>query len=271
MADTTQTYDSVHPAITEVVSRPHDNLVVVYGSSKNDTYNALAFQVVRTVRRIERVDGLFSLTDGSTKEFGYIGENGFSQDVSDPGTEVFRIDAERGSTLVEYGFMVPQDGVYVGVQTGDGDSVTGFREGSERERGFSASNLTEYGGVLSDVTRVSAPSVTQNEPIPTTAVSPRPDQGLVRIDSRQDGPNRFFFAFNNQSGGTVDVDLTGYGMTYDVRPITDPAAARTMLQGDGINRRVLNYGGFGNENPNLPAAWYDYTAEVSAEQLVPLL
>lgn len=269
MAETSQSYDTVHPAITEVTADPQDLLAVVYGNSNANTYNALAFQVVRSVRRVERVEGLFSLNDNGTKEFGYVGESGFSADVSSPGTELFAIDSERNSTLGEYGFAVQPDGVYVGVQTADGDSLTGFREGSERERGFSADDLPNRGGVLSEQTRAATPAPSIPEAIPTTALAPRPDQGLVRVDSRDDGPNRFFFAFNNQSGGSVNVDLTLYGATYDVRPIEDEATTRTILRGDDYSRRILNYGGFGNTNPNLPQTWYDYAVDIRRGELVP--
>lgn len=266
-----QTYDSVYPSINDVVSRPQDNIVLVYGSTQKKTYKALAFQIIRAGRRIERVENLVTgLGDGETKEFGWVGEEGFSRDTSTPGKEVFRIESERNQTLVEYGITVPQDGVYVGLESGDGDVVNGLREGGERERGYSASDLPVRGAPLSDTTSVPTPSYSSEEPVPTTALSPQPhQQGVIRMDSKQDGLNRFGFAFNNQSGGVVDVDLTAVGMTYDVRPIQDSATAKQMLSGNGYARRLVNYGGFNNTNPNLPRDWYDYVVDIGSGELTP--
>jgi hypothetical protein len=267
MVEPQNTYDTVHTAITDVVSRPQDNVVLVYGNSSKDTYNAMAFQVIRAVRRIERVEQVTTLADDGTLEFGYLGENGHSRTTSTPGDDVFAIESDRGSTLVEYGFAVPQDGVYVGLQTGDGDTVNGLTENDERDRGLGADDLPQRGGVLSDLTRVDTPSATLEEPIPTTALSERQDQGVFRIDSEQNGDNPFRFAFNNQSGGQVDVDVTGMGVTYDVRPIEDTDVVKDMLAGNGYNRRVIQYGAFGNTNPNIPREWFNYRASVGPGEL----
>lgn len=268
--DESNTYTSIHPAITDVVSRNFDNIVLVYGNSNTDTYNALAFQVTRAVRRVERADDLVTnLSDTGTEGFGWVGGSGFSTNTNNPGDEVFAIDESQSSTIVEYGFAVPQDGVYVGVQTGDGEAISGLREGNLRLRQLTPSDLDLRAGVLSDYTAVNTPSGSNSDPIPTTALSERPDQGLVRIDSEQDGPNRFFFAFENQSGGQTDIDLVGHGMTYEVRPITNTDTVRSILAGDGYSRRILQYGGFDNENPNLPTGWYDYRAEIGPGQLTP--
>lgn len=270
MADGENTYDTVHPAITDVVSRPMDNLVLVYGNSNRDTYNALAFQVVRSVRRYERVEDAFTLNaNGGTREFGWFGESGFSRSTSNPGTEVFSIDSNRSKTIGEYGFAIHQDGVYVGIQTGDGATVDGLAEGDERGRGLDADQLPTRAGVLSDYTRAASPAASLDEPVPTTALSERYDQGLIRIDSKQDGNNRFFFAFNNQAGSNRTIDITAYGQTYNVRPIDDEQTARDMLAGNGYNRRVVQYGAFDNTNPNLPRDWYDYRVSVGPGELTP--
>jgi hypothetical protein len=263
------TYDSTHPAVTDVVSRPHDNIVLVYGNSNDGVYNALAFQVIRTVRRIQRVVDSFSLADDTTKEFGYFAENGFSADVNSPDDEVFEIDTERANTLTEYGFAVPQDGVYVGLSAGDGSNINGLREGSTDQRSWSAADLQTQGGVLSDLTYVDAPGVSTDAPIPTTAMSPQPTQGVVRIDSRENGSNPFRFAFDNQSGAQVTIDIVGYGQAYDVRPVEDEQTVRKMLAGNGYNRRILNYGGFDNTKPNLPDSWYANRINIEPGELTP--
>lgn len=269
MSEPSNTYSSVHPAITDVVSRNRDNIVLVYGNSNRGRYNALAFQIVRSVRRIERARGVATLADGDTLGFGYIDEDGHSEAGGGGGTEVFSVQEEHANTIIEYGLSVPQSGVYVGMETGQGEPITGLREGDMRLRGLEPGDLSERAGVLSDNTYVDDPTPSVRDSIPTTALSERHDQGAVRIDSETDGPNRFHFAFENQSGGQVDVDVVAHGTAYDVRPITDTSVVKDMLEGSDYNRRIIQYGGFGNENPNLPADWYDYRAEIGPGELTP--
>lgn len=268
MQDNAQ-YTSAYPAITDVLSRPRDNIVLLYGNSNTNTYNALAFQIVRANRRVERVEDAITISADSAQAFGYFGENGFSQTTTNPGNKVFSIDSERSSTIIEYGFAIPQDGVYVGVQTGDGDTINGLTETSDRDRGFSAGDLPTRGGILSDHTRVDAPTATQTERVPTTALSETLDHGLIRIDSEQQGDNPFYFGFYNATSASVTIDVTGYGYTYDVRPITDAQTVKQMVRGDGFNRKVVNYGAFGNTNPNLPREWFDYVTQVGPGELTP--
>lgn len=260
-------YTSAYPAITEVFSRERDNLVLMYGNSNDRTYNALAFQILRTVRRIERVENAFSLADDETKSFGYFGTGGFSADTSAPGNEVFSIDAARANTIIEYGFSVPVDGVYVGVQVGDGDTVNGLAEGSDRDRGYSAEDLRDRGGVLSDLTYLDSPTPSINDGVPTTALSETPRQGIFRIDSERDGDNPFYFAFDNQSGGAADIDVNGYGMAYEVRVVPEREKVKSMVAGKGYDRRLCTYGGFGNTNPNLPREWYDAVVTLGYDEL----
>lgn len=269
MAERGHTYDAEFPAITEVVSEPHTLLGLVYGNSRKGTYNAMAFQVTRSIRRVERVTDSFTLNDNELQEFGYFGENGFSREVSNPGTEVWEIESERENTIAEFGFAVPQDGVWVGMQAGDGSNINGLREGSEQNRGWSASDLKDRGGVLSDMTYIDSPTVTNDYPMPTTALATRHHQGLVRIDSRENGPNRFRFAFDNESGGQVTVDMIGYGQAYDVRQIQDETVVRDIISGNGYNRRLLTYGGFENSKPNLPEGWYENRVELDPGELTP--
>jgi hypothetical protein len=269
MPDGTNTYDTVHPAITDVVSRPRDNIVLLHGNSSEDTYDAMAFQVLRTNRRIERVTNQFTLAAGSTQEFGYFGENGFSRNTSNPGDDVFQVDSERDNTIVEYGFAVEPDGVYVGVRPVDDDEVNGLREGSDRDRGFSADDLPTRGGVLSDFTKVDAPDPTLDFTMPTTALSASPDHGIYRIDSRENGTNNIYFAFNNQSGAQVTMDIWGVGQTYEVRQIKDEQTVREMVKGEKYNRQLSTYGGFGTTKPNLPQDWYQHRVSIGPGELTP--
>jgi len=259
-------YDSTIPAITDVLSRPQDRIALVFGSGRSDEYDALAFHINRAVRRIQRVEDLVTLADGDTAGFGYVTENGLSS-AGNSGEDVFRVDADRATTIMEYGFGVPQTGVYVGIQTGDGDDINGLTEGSDRDRGFSPDDLPTQGGVLSDHTSLDIPAGTLSEEIPTTALSETVDHGLVRIDSKQDGPNPFYFGFNNQSGAQKTVDITAYGYTYDVEPITTAAVVKDTVKSG--RRKVINYGGLGNTNPNLPTQWQNYKTSIAADELAP--
>jgi len=269
MLEQTNTYDSAYPAVTDVFSRHLDNIALIYGHSDRSRYNALAFQVTRSVRRIERVQNAFSVPDTGTKDFGWFGENGFSQDANNPGKEVFSVQSERAQTLQEWGFAVPQDGVYVGLQTGDGDGIDGLREGDDRGRGLSADDLNQRAGVLSDYTYIDSPPASNDDELATTALSETPEQGALRIDSEQDGPNRFYFGFQNQSGASVTIDVVGIAQTYDVRPVTDEQTARDIIEGEDYARRLVQYGSMSNTNPNLPREWYDYRVTVGPNELTP--
>jgi hypothetical protein len=262
-------YESTYPAATDVFSRNWDNIVLTYGTSDRSAINVLAFQVARSVRRVERVFDAFSVADGSTKEFGWFGEDGFSRDTNSPGDEVFSIEQERDRTIQEWTFAVPQDGVYVGVQCGDGDVLDGLAEGEDRGRGLSAEDLDQRAGVLSDFTYVDNPTVSTDSVMPTTALSEKTDQGIIRIDSEQDGPNRFYFGFNNQSGGSQTIDVIGRARTYHVRPVQDETTVLDMLEGAGYNRAVVQYGPLTNTNPNLPRQWYNYRVQVDAGEIRP--
>lgn len=261
-------YESVFPTVPEVGSDNHENIVLVYGSSQKDTYSAIGFQVARSLRRIERVGDVVTLDDGETTSFGRIGENGYSQSVNDPGQDIFRIDSGREETIIEYGIGVPQDGVWVAVESASGDLISGLREGDDRERGYGSSDLEDRAAVLSDYTTVSTPEPSVDDAVPTTALAPRRDQGLVRVDSREDGLNEYRFAFRNDSGEEVDVDLTAWGMAYHVRPVTEESTVESMLTGE-IDSRLLTWGGFGNQNPNMPGDWYDYNIDISSGDLMP--
>lgn len=262
-------YTSTYPAITEVVSGPQELISLVYGNSSTGVYTGLSFQVLRTQRRIERIRQQFTINDNATAGFGWFGTGGFSQNVTSPGTELFEIRADRDTTIAEWGFSVLNDGVYVALQNGDGDTINGLRGGNQRDRDQTPDNINDYGGVLSDYTHTDSPTTTTTDELATTALAEDHRQGVIRIDSEQNGANRFRFAFNNQSGGQINLDLFGYGYTYDVRVIEDESTAKEILAGDGYDRRVLTYGGFDNTNPNLPKDWNDYKFNVGEGELTP--
>lgn len=260
-------YESAYPAITEVVSREFDNIVLLYSASDDSQVTALAFQINRTARRIERITNGPTLdADGGaddTIDFGYFGENGHSEDVTgDPGDEVFQVDAERNETLIEYGFGVLPDGVLTAIRTADDAPVFGLRAGSNKARGFGVSDLAQFGGVDSEVTRTAI-----TDELPTTALSPTPRQGLFRVDSKQDGLNRFRFAFDNTTGAQQTVELTAVGQTYDVNIVENKEDVLDMVSPGGTPARLVTWGGFDNQTPNLPREWYNNRATISVDNI----
>lgn len=247
-------YTATYPAITDVLSREMDRLVLLFGSSSDMTLQALAFRIGRVQRRTERISGLPSLAaqgnSGDSLDFGYFGENGHSADASNPGDDELRIDAATDSTLMEYGVAVQPDDILVGLRMGSDDEVTGYRESSERPRGYDDDLLTDFGAVRSDYTQTRDAGG-----LPTTAVAETEDQGLFRVDSDSAGQNRIEFAFQNLAGASQQLSVEVVGKTYEIAPITDQNLTRRLVNGEVSQRRVVTYGGFGNDNPNIPRLW----------------
>jgi hypothetical protein len=268
MAQPRNDYTAEYPSILDVTSGEQELIALLYGDSKDSRYNALGFQVQRVNRRVERVLNSFTLSDGNGESFGKFGEDGWSNNTTSPGDDVFRLDSDRSGMMVEYGFAVPQDGVYVAIQATGGDEIMGLPSGDDRERGFDETDLQEFGSALSDHTYLDTPGSSTDAVIPTTALSASEDQGVIRIDSDQNGLNTFRFAFNNQSGGQVTIDMIAVGKAYKVQPITNRKVILSMLR-DDIPSRTLTWGGFGNTRPNLPREWNEYVQEIRKDELLP--
>lgn len=262
------TYDAPFPAIQDVTSRELDNLVLLYQGPQNRSVRALGFRILRSVRRRETVENEPTLQpdgdQGDTLDFGYFGENGHSEVVTSAGDEVFRVDNERSSTIIEYGFEVEPDGVQVSVETADGSTVFGLREGADRARGFGPSDFSLRGSILSDLTRT---TTRDGDEVPTTALAGSRRQGLFRIDSDENGLNRFRFAFSNTTGNAVDVGVTAKGQTYHVQPVEDRETVLDMVSKGGTPARVVTWGGFTNSSPNLPREWTDALQRINTEQI----
>lgn len=260
-------YDSEYPAIHDVTSRELSNLVLLYGTSTLGVYRALGFHVTRTQRRTQYVPNEPTISASSTLGFGYLGENGHSQatGVTDPGDDVLAIEERMPSTIIEYGIAVEPNDLYVGIENPTGAPLLGINPQSDRGRQYDETVLDQYGSVQSDYTSIESPDGT--EPIPTTALSNKREQGIVRIDSRQNGENRIRLAFKNTTNGDITPDITAIGRTYRVDPITDPATVKNLLRDD--TTRVLSYGGFENTNPNLPPDWQSATVRLDAGELAP--
>lgn len=267
MKETNNEYTSTYRSINEVLSEELDNLVLLYGNSQDDLFNALGFRIIRTQRRIERLTQTFTLAAngnaGDSLDFGRLGENGHAQDVSNPGDDILQVFEDRERSLLEWGISVDVDGVLTGVESPSGKPVLGVSDASNRTRGWDPEEFDSYGAVLSDYTRADAP-----DPIPTTALSPSHDQGLFRIDSDESGRNSMRFAFLNTTGSQVTVDITAIGKRYVVTPIKDEQTLRQMVRGEGVKRRLATWGGLGNTSPNLPSPWFDYRVTLNEDEFL---
>lgn len=241
-------YASDYKGILDVLSREMDNIVLLTGDSNNNEFRVWAFSINQVNRRAEYITNLPDLSPGSTLSLGYFGENGHSEDsnVSDAGDDLLRIEDFHDETIEEFGIAVEPDDVLVGAENPPGAPILGVQGG--RARGFDADDFSNRGAVRSQFTR------TVNG-LPTTALSATDEQGLIRIDSADNGRNRTYVGFKNVGEQTAPLQATVYGNTYRVTNVTDSQVIRDMLFGDGYKRRVLTWGGIKNQNPNIPDAW----------------
>lgn len=265
-------YESIFPAINDVTSPEQHNLAVLYGTSNEDEYRALAFQVTRTLRRVERLTEPVSVPGDDVVPFGILTEDGHASQVGAAGDDIFRIGSARDSSIEEYGFGITVEGpdpedIYVGIEPHGDRPIMGVQgDDDDRARGFSAASLDVRGGVSADLT------TTQTGQFATTALSENPDrQGTLRIDSRQDGRNNFRFGFKNTSGTDAQVYVHGMGSAYRVRQVSDAETVRDLVTPGGIAARPLTYGAFANDRPNLPRPWTDYIVTVLEDELIPPL
>jgi hypothetical protein len=265
MGQSNHQYDSAYPAITDVLSEPFSNLVLVYGGRSGAVATAVAFQVGRTIRRVQRVSNPPTIVAGDTLDYGIIGDNGHENDVADYGKDIFRIETDRVHTIEEHGIAVNNSDVRVGVRSADGSDIIGLAEDDDRGgRGYSPSNFGEFGAVESELTTVEA-----DELVPTTAVSENPDQGLIRVDSKTGGNNPLRFGFENHGNADATLDMFSVGARYKVNAVTQTDRVRQMLAGQVPNTRVVMYGGLTNTNPNLPSEWYDHAVSLAEDEVLP--
>lgn len=262
-----QQYDAVHPAITEVTSPHLSNLCMVFGAGSNTRMQALGFYVDRTVRRHERIQNPPTVPANDSLDFGKFVENGHTADpaVASAGTDLFSIQNNRETTIEEISLAVNNDGILAGAAVGDSE-VTAL-DGTDRARGFGADDLVEYGGVRAELTRTTDTEADEY-PVPTTALSPSVDQGLLRFDAEQAGNNPFYWGFYNTTGADVDLDAYAVGARYKVTVVENDSAVRRMLNGDAPCR-VVQHGSFSLDNPNLPRAWAENTIAIRGGELLP--
>jgi len=238
--------DSPFPAFTAVHSGQNEPITIMYEDSQDGRWKALGFVIDRVTRRYERIEDFATLTDTETLDFGFFGENGHEGVVTEPGDDRLRVGTEHERRLHELaiGIEPTDDEVLVGVENPSDADIVGIED--DRTRGFGADKLTDFGSVSSDDTF----SV---EGVPTTALAPTTDQGLVRFDTENNGSNPTRVGVVNNSGGQVTLSAEVFGMAYEVTPITDSELVRTLLYED--TTRTLTYGGQGNTSPNLPDEW----------------
>lgn len=229
--------------IYDVSGREVDNLVMLYGNSQNNRWMAMAFQINQVNRRSHIIDNLPQIADGETLDSGYFGEDGHSQSVASPGKPITRIEGEYEETIIEYGFAVEPDDILVWVENPANKIISGMQ--GDRLRGLGPGS--DSAGIWSQWTRT-------EEDIPTTTLSPKLDQGIMRIDSNQKR-NNIYMGFENQSGSSATPTVTALGMAYKITKITDRNTIKSMLFGENTKRRIVTWGGFNNSTPNLPANW----------------
>lgn len=258
--ETRHSYESAYPAITDVLSEETHNLAVLYGSTTGNEWRALAFQTNLVTRRTEYAE-INTISDGETVDFGIIQEDGHSGTgaaSTDSSSDRLRIDDNRSETIVEWGIGVTPDDVLVGLENPSGVDVHGVQ--GDRGRGWDADSLDTHGGVLSQNTMY-------DEDVPTTALSPNASQGVVRIDSDEDGSNPIRVGFKNISDGEATIEVIAHGAAYHVTPITDKDVVEEYVFGDGVNRRTLTWGGPENTSPNIPDEWKDGRITLTSEDV----
>jgi len=246
-------YTSEYPAFIDVQNRENQNIVILYGSSTDNEWKAMAVQTNQIVRRRERAIDIQSIDDQGTLDFGMLQDtsSGIQHEedtTTDPSQDILRIDGNKDETLAEYAIGVSETDVYVGIENA-GSEILGLQ--GDRER-------TESG--VSDLDRHGIPSqltLTNDHSLPTTALSPTPDQGDVRIDSDDNGRNPTRIGLFNDSGGTLNPDVVVHGAAYRVTHVADKGIVEDMAYGKGHNRRVLMWSGFENTSPNVPEPWKD--------------
>lgn len=274
MTDTKRnSYDSPYPGIADVTSPEMHNICILYATSDDDRFRVLAFQIARTIRRIERLPTTIQIGADTEVPFGTIAEDGHTRLTgSSASDDIFRIGENRDSTIEEYGIGISVSGVnasevYVAYEGASGDPVIGVQgDDSDRARGFDEGSFNERGAVTADMTTVSGYEY------PTTALSEHPhNQGIVRFDSREDGRNTFRFGFYNSGSSQADINLYGIGQAYRVRQVTNASVIRNMVTPGGVPARNITYGGFDNATPNLPGSWTDSVATVNRTELLPQL
>ena len=257
----TNQYTSEYPTLMDVQTKEQHNMVVLYANSTSNQWRAMAFQTNMTIRRVERATDIATLSDGETLDFGMLQEEGHEETsgvTTDASKDILRIDDQKSETIVEYalGVTPTDDELYVGVQNPKTQFISGI-QGDRLRRRSQADDLVDVG------TR-STLTVTDTDTVPTTALSESPDQGLVRIDSADEGQNPIRIGFQNESGGDITPSIEALGVAYHVTPVTDSGVVEDMFHGKGHNRRVLSWGNLENDSPNIPKAWREGVIDVTA-------
>ncbi len=262
------TYTSEYPAFIDVQNRENENIVVLYGSSTDQEWRAMAFQTNQLLRRRERAEDVKTLADGDVTEYNMLQDTSsgiqLEEDATtDPSQDILRIDGNKSETLAEYAIGVTTDDVYVGIENA-GTELIGL-QGDRERRETQPADLDRH-GIPSQLT------LTNEHSLPTTALGGSPNQGIVRVDSDDNGRNPIRIALNNEvSGAQRTPSVIVHGVSYRVTPVTDTGVVENILRGKGHNRRILTWGAFDNDSPNIPEPWKDGRITVTDEDVADAL
>lgn len=258
--ETENSYEAAYPVIWDVVSSYMDNLVVLAGRRGSETYSAWAFQVNQAVRRTEFINDLPTINNGADLPLGFFGESGHSQDVNNPGDDRLRIADDHDETIMELGIAVSPDDFLVVAQNPRQEApIIGNEDDTEAIGGSfdtvdaGGSDIVQggFGGVRSEWTRLGGSADT----LPTTALSPTRTQGLIKIATAKN-ENHIRVGFVNNSSEDIQPRVTVVGTRYRVVNVVNEEAARAMLFGQGIPRRVVHWGGLNNSTDRtVPDDW----------------
>ncbi len=240
----------IFPAITQVIDQEIDTIALLLDYTGTETFSALAFQVNRINRRTEKYTELTSIANDSTLDYGYLGEKGHSEQVSEPGDSILRIEDNQKETIQELGVKVTPADFKVWIESPPNNVISG-RQG-DRVRGLGPGD--DAGFVWSQYTQMLLESGTSYY-VPTTALSPDVRQGLVKIDGSENQRNHIYFGFENQTGGSDTPELEIMGVTYRVVNVENKQKIRDIVFGRGVKRSVLTWGGLENDSPALPEGW----------------
>lgn len=256
-------YTSVYPSAVDVLSGPVSDVALLWADPNREQFKAVTAEVSRTVRRVERVRNLPSIASGSGLAIGYLGENGHSEDVANPGDDRLRVsDGAERHEIQELALGVPEAGLLVATANPlDEDLLAGVDD--RRVRGVDPADFSTRAAIPSELT------VAAND-WPTTALSARQDQGLVRVDAPNDegGLNRIGIGFLNTTANSITPTVNVYGLTYRISAISEAETAKNVLFGN-TNRptRRLMYGGLESFSPGLPDDWESGVLELEASDI----
>lgn len=227
--------------------KDRNRLVVTYPKSKSETA-AYAMAIERSTRFSAVYNQITEMADGDTINLSYIGRDGLSEDVSDPGQRILKINDSK------YPYLAYHLGIAVTDQNDDPleDVKVWFGvDQSEPEQGYESSTAigvgSNYGFEWSQHTVHGQPfdTGTQKELIPSNAIEVIKWSGTA-----------LYLGLENNTGGIVTPKLHMYGKAYDVAVLNryDMEMAKKALLGD-IPATVKSIGRLRDYSLSPPDEW----------------